>query len=146
MRGGRQEGDQRHTACHSFSGLTSVLKCGGSTWLLRRHPMCQSKQLCFGRKAVASAVIPQPVSAPLHPCLTSLFLTLTSLGQHSPTEYGTEDAASGSFLRNIQQRRPYVQFSTLHTADSQLVPPSWVHLICFQGLLRLPSPILLKEI
>ena len=51
--------------------------------------MCLSKQLCFSRKAVVSAVIPQPVSAPLHPCLASLSLTLTSLGQHSPTEHGT---------------------------------------------------------
>lgn len=107
--------------------------------------MCLGKQLCFSRKAVVSAVIStacicSPPSLPHFP-----FLTLTSLGQHSPTEYGTEDAASGSFLRNSQQQRPDVRFSTPHTADSQLVLPSWVRLICSQGLLRLPSSILLKE-
>ena len=38
----------------------------------------------FSCKAVVSAVIPQPVSALFHPCLTPLSLTLTSLGLHSP--------------------------------------------------------------
>lgn len=57
-----------------------------------------------------------------------------------------EGATSGAFLRNIQQGRLYVQFSTVHLAGLQLPSPSWVHgLICFPGLWGLPSHILLKE-
>lgn len=102
MRGGDRK-ETRDTVCRSFRPNI----CSEMWWLHaapQETPHVPEQAAVFwsqscGQCSDTTACICSPPSLPHFP-FSSLLLPL---GQHSPTEYGTEDAASGSFLRNIQQ-------------------------------------------